>query len=83
MNWHTLREEHLVKKRVPHLLVEEVPCALLLVEHSLPVIHQVLLIGPDVSLELCSFLKPAVTPRFDEVSAAVRRGALGRDRFGC
>ena len=62
--------------RMPHLLVEEVPCALLLFEHSLPVINQVLLIGPDVSLELCSFLQPVVPRQTDLVSAAVRRGAL-------
>ena len=71
----------MVKKQAPHLLVEEVPCALLLVEHSLPVIHQVLLIGPDVSLELCSFLQPAVTRHLDGLSAAMRRGASRRDRF--
>ena len=58
---HSPHEEHTVKQQVPHLLVEEVPCALLLIEHSLPFIHQVLLIGPDVGLELCSFLQPAVT----------------------
>ena len=73
-------EEHTVKKLLPHLLIEEVPCALLLVEDSLPVIHQVLLIGPNVSLELCSFLQPAVKHRCDAESAAVRRRAMRRDR---